>query len=438
MGSGLVLAGLAFLLVPSVGIIDLMPDFIGYALILGGISKLTALNGDIERARVKFRFLFYVTLLRAFMIIPLGMIGDEMTTMLFVFSFAVAETVFLLLAQGGLIEGVSHVASRGGCNIPDSAYNDIRVVFPIFIIGRAVLVSIPELTVLTNPAYKDVIDVTDLDKPSLYDSKNLVLLICLILSLFIGIVFYVSAVRFFSAPIRDKSLKETVEKQYKAAIEANPLKFVCSNIKTAILFLAAGNAFLCPLYFYGVDVLFDFVGFIFICIGFSILSKYEPQAKTALKLSVAAAALSALSGALSVYISSAYYHKTYPLTAGAVRIYTVSALLQTAEYILYTIILLMLFRTVRGCVDRFVKAPVFDEAEYKREFCTKYTVLCAVGAGLCPVMSLLGFLYMYEEDVWIAGLLIFAGYTVYMIKTLLSLPSEIERALETVTAGTSD
>ena len=435
MGLGLVLAGLSFLIVPSVGIIDIMPDFIGYALILKGLSKLSVCSSDLQRCRVRCRYLFYLTLLRFLMIIALAYIKDEMATMLFVFSFAVAETVFLLLAAPALTEGVSNISLRGERGIPDRAYNDMKVVFPIFIIARELLVTLPELTVLTNPAYKDMIDVTELDRPTLYDSKNLILLICLAVSLFVGIAFYAAAVRFFSVPLRDKALNSALKAEYEKAVENDPLRFVCDGIKRAAVFTAAGTVFLCPLYFYGADVLFDLIGFLFICAGFSILSKYSHQAKTALKISAAAAALSAVSGALSVYIASAYYHKTYPLTAGAVRIYTVSALLQTAEYIMYAFILLFLFKTIRECVDKYVSAPVFDEAEYKREFCVKYTVLCAVGAGLCPLMSLFGFLYMYEEEVWIAGLLIFAGYSVYMIKTLLALPSEIERALETVTSG---
>ena len=428
MGFGLVLAGLAFLIIPSVGIIDFLPDFIGYALILKGLSKLAAINGDLQRSRIRFRILFFLTLLRAFSVIPLTMIGDEMTTMLFVFSFAVAETVFLLLAAQPLTEGVSYLAFRGESGIPDRVYNDFRVIFPVFIVGRELLVALPELTVLTNPAYKDVIDVNDLDKPTLYESKNLVLLVCFAVSLFIGAVFYAIAVRFFSAPVRDKALHKALEAEYLGSVESNPLKFTCADITKAVLFFAAGTAFLCPLYFYGADVLFDLIGFLFICAAFFVLSKHTPYAKTALKISAAAAVISAASGALSVYIANVYYHKSYTLTVGAVRVYTVSALLQTAEYALYAVILLFLYRVVRDCVGRYVSAPVFDEAEYRREFCEKYTILCSVGAGLCPVMALFGFLYMYEEEVWIAGLLIFAGYTVYLIKTLLALPSEIEKA----------
>ncbi len=427
MGFGLVLAGLAFLIVPSVGIIDFMPDFIGCALILKGLSKLAAINGDLQKSRDRFRFLFFLTLLRAFSVIPLAMIGDEMTTMLFVFSFAVAETVLLLFAAMPLTEGVSYISFLGGRGIPDRVYNDFRVIFPVFIVGRELLVSLPELTVLTNPAYRDVIDVADLDKPTLYDSKNLILIVCFAVSLFIGAAFFITAVRFFSAPRADKALHKTLEAEYLASFESNPLKFTCADVKKAVLFFAAGTAFLCPLYFYGADVLFDLIGFAFVCVSFFILSKYTPYAKTALKISAAAAAISAASGALSVYIANVYYHKTYPLTVGAVRAYTVSALLQTAEYALYAVILLFLFRVVRDCVDRYVSAPVFDEAEYRREFCERYTILCCVGAGLCPVMSLFGFLYMYEEEVWIAALIIFAGYTVYLLKTLLALPNEIEK-----------
>ena len=51
MGYGLILAGMAFLFVPSFGIYDVMPDVIGYALIMIGLSKTARLNGDLARVQ---------------------------------------------------------------------------------------------------------------------------------------------------------------------------------------------------------------------------------------------------------------------------------------------------------------------------------------------------------------------------------------------------
>ncbi|MBQ3870468.1 MAG: hypothetical protein II777_07945 [Clostridia bacterium] len=429
MGSGLVLLGLSFFIIPSFGMIDFMPDFIGCALIMKGLSKLSTQNGDAERARDRFKFLLIITLLRFVMIIPLAMISDEMTTMLFVFSFAVAETVFLILAAFPLIEGVNHVSSRYGCEIPERRYNDMKIVFPLFAAARAVLVAAPELTVLTNPVYRDVIDVTELDKPTLYSAKNLVFAVCLGISLFIGVVFYISACGFFSAPMKDKAANEKFIADYNADIAANPVRTVCKNVKTAALLIVSGTAFLCTLHFYGLDVLFDLIGFALICAGFAVLRNYSPYAKKALLVSAAAAAVSVASAVLSVYISTVHYHKTYVMTVGAVRAYTALAIVLTVEYALYAAIMFYLYKVLCDAVRDYVRAPVFDEAEYKKEFSLKYVVLCSVGAGLCPVMSAFGFLYMYEEEVWIVGLLLFAAFSVYMLKTLLTLPAEIERRL---------
>ena len=429
MGFGLILAGLAFFMIPSVGMIDVMPDFIGCALILKGLSKTAELNGDLEDARIRFRYLFYLTLFHTAMIIPLVRIGDETTTMLFVFSFAIAEAIFFILAATSLLEGSYYLCSRAGCDIPDKKYNDLKVVFPLFAIARGVLVALPELTVLTNTKYKDTLDVDELYKPTLYEARSIIILLCFAVSLIIGVVFYIAAVRFFSVPAKSTELRESLRAIYERELSEDPLRFVCKNTKTAVYLIAAGSAFLSTLYFYGFDVLLDAIGFAFLIAGSAVLVRYSPQAKKALYISVGAAVISVLSGVQSVYVADNYFHKSYLLTEGAVKAYTIIALLQTAQYILYAVILVYLCRSVCETVKKYVRAPVLDEAFYADKFCVKYKILCSVGAALCPVMSLLGFLYMYNEQIWIIGLFVFAAYTVYLFKVLLTLPYEIERSM---------
>ena len=429
MGFGLVLAGLAFFLIPSVGMIDLMPDFIGCALIMIGLSKTAELNGDLADARIRFRYLFYLTLFHAAMILPLARIGDETTTMLFVFSFAIAEAVFFILGATSLLEGTYYLSSRGGCDITDKKYNDLKVVFPLFAIARGVLVALPELTVLTNTAYKDTLDVEDLYKPTLYEARNVIILLCFGVSLMIGIVFYAAAARFFSVPAKSAELRESLSEKYSLELTEDPLRFVCKSTRTAVYLIAAGSAFLSTLYFYGFDVLLDTIGFAFLCAGSAVLAKYAPQAKKALYISISAAVISVLSGAQSVYVADHYFHKSYLLTENAVRAYTVLAILQTAQYILFAAILVCLYRSVCAIVKKYVRAPVLDEADYADRFCVKFKILFCVGAGLCPVMSLFGFLYMYNEQIWIVGLFVFTAYTVYLLKTLTALPYEIERSM---------
>ncbi len=49
MGFSLILAGLFFLIVPTVNVVDIFPDFIGYLLIFAGLGKLKRIDGYLEK-----------------------------------------------------------------------------------------------------------------------------------------------------------------------------------------------------------------------------------------------------------------------------------------------------------------------------------------------------------------------------------------------------
>lgn len=53
MNIGYLIAGCVFLFNPTVNLIDVLPDVIGFLLILKGLYKLADLNGKIKTARQK-------------------------------------------------------------------------------------------------------------------------------------------------------------------------------------------------------------------------------------------------------------------------------------------------------------------------------------------------------------------------------------------------
>ena len=235
MGHGLIIAGIAFLFIPALGVYDLMPDVIGYALIMLGLSKLAALNGDLLSSKRNFRYLLFITAAKTVLFFPLMSLRDEMTVMLYVFAFAIAETVFLLPAFSELCEGSYYLSSRSGCEIPDREYEDLRLMSRVFIIARAVLVAVPELTVLTNNAYKESVTAEEMERPTLYDSKNIITLGCAAVSLLIGAVFFVLAIRYFGishasfctiAPLLMSAIAGTVERPVNSG---SPLRYASSR-----------------------------------------------------------------------------------------------------------------------------------------------------------------------------------------------------------------
>ena len=61
MNIGYLIAGWIFLFNPTVNMIDVLPDVIGYILILKGLSKLADLDGKISAARQRFKAAVWIS-----------------------------------------------------------------------------------------------------------------------------------------------------------------------------------------------------------------------------------------------------------------------------------------------------------------------------------------------------------------------------------------
>ena len=128
MNLSYLLWGLVFLFNPHINVIDVLPDVIGYLLILKGLSRLSDLNRDIASARAKFRRLSWVALFKlllSFMtsgvlndaLYELGLsilvdLFDSTMVLVFVFAFGVMELMYLIPAFISLFEGISFLEIR--------------------------------------------------------------------------------------------------------------------------------------------------------------------------------------------------------------------------------------------------------------------------------------------------------------------------------------
>ena len=64
LGLGCIVAGAVFLFDPFVGVFDLLPDIIGYLLILRGLRRLALLEGHFDEAIRLFRRLVLLAAIR--------------------------------------------------------------------------------------------------------------------------------------------------------------------------------------------------------------------------------------------------------------------------------------------------------------------------------------------------------------------------------------
>ena len=349
MGYLLILLGIAFLFVPSFGIFDFMPDAIGYALLLIGLSKTAQLNGDLQNSKNKFRYLFFLTLAKLLLIYPLSGLNDETTQMLYVFCFAIAETVFLLPAFSSLCEGSYYLSSRAGCAVSDKAHSDLSTVSKIFIIGRAVLAVIPELTVLANNAYREELSAEELDKPTLYDSKFVITFACIFVSLLIGVVFYILVLRYFIPLIKDKASRSEIKRVYDEQITSNQAKRIYNSTKSASLLFTFACVFMAALYFYGWDVLIDVVAAGLTIAGFVIL-KNVVNTKKAVILSAVFAAVTAASSGLEYYTAKTYFTDASYITSASMRAYIISASAKAAGFLIFAALIYYFYRCIHSYI----------------------------------------------------------------------------------------
>ena len=91
LGMGSILAGACFLIDPFISVLDVIPDVIGWLLILRGLARLADLNGLIPESAGHFRKLVLLSVLR--LLTPLfifalsGAAEQGMELLLFTFVF---------------------------------------------------------------------------------------------------------------------------------------------------------------------------------------------------------------------------------------------------------------------------------------------------------------------------------------------------------------
>ena len=113
LGIGKIAVGAIFLFNPTINILDPLPDFIGYWLIVLGLTSLAYLSEEIFAARKYFIYLTIITAIKAIVNFAVPFTSDSFTVTAALI-FAVAEAVFFLPAMSGFINSMASFGLRYG------------------------------------------------------------------------------------------------------------------------------------------------------------------------------------------------------------------------------------------------------------------------------------------------------------------------------------
>ena len=249
MGFGLIIAGLFFVFNPYINVIDVLPDLVGYLLILAGTAKISMLNADVMTSRRYFGAMTWISAARIAAALLVLHFNDGFLTLTLTLIFAVAVSIYAVKAFTMLfnaLDTMSCMAKEMG-----NSAESVRQFTPFAIISVNALSLVPELTELSAE--------DELGNSGLVAYKSMFLLVCVVLGLIIGAVWLVMAVRYINALSRSKTFVSALETRYENEIANNTSLIARLDLTSFVKFLPLPLVFLLQFNFDGYYIVPEFL-----------------------------------------------------------------------------------------------------------------------------------------------------------------------------------
>ena len=385
MGFAFILAGVIFLFDPFINIFEIMPDVIGYALIVYGLSKLADLEIKVADARRRMINALAVAAGRV-AVVALSFVMEFDSTLVLVFSFSLAtlEIFFVIPAFNKLFEAISYACMR----FSESAINDkaenLQKLTPVFIVVRAVCAFAPQLTALTNE-YGYVGEETGLEGSAVI--YIMLTAMCAALSFVFGAVWLSMAAPYFKALKNNKPLCDYFLQRYSEEVASNEVLHVKRSIKrfTSLLF-ASLFLFICvPIDEY--YIVPDFLAPALMLLAFYFAKKYTAEYKKAVWISISAAAVSLAAYIFLFRYASVMGYIYLPYKAeGFFGYFLPCAVLSLAAHALFLLVYKRGFAVIHNMVENSMGLRDTKDARRREADNYRKKELCGKARGLSLVV----------------------------------------------------
>lgn len=284
IGLSLIIFAFFFFFEPNYGLIDPMPDFIGYIIFCFALINLADINDKIYSAFKMFRIGAIVGIARILAIILINVYfsADEQLISGAVITFIslIADSVimiggFKLLYEGLLTlgifengEAVHRKKREKGKNLTEKAY--FFTVF--FVIYKGVICALPEFT--------------SLQSNSQYEFVHVVRWFAILLTIPVSVAWLVNQIVYFTNLKNDKPFIEALSNKYVTRAENNPEFYLCRVLFVGLGGIMAAIVLSLNVYLENVNYLPNAFFFILVIAFAFFLRKFSGKWKFALLVSV--------------------------------------------------------------------------------------------------------------------------------------------------------
>lgn len=433
MGLRLICVGLFFFLIPSYGLIDVMPDCIGVFFILLALSKLRDTDGRLEEAYRLFLKLFFVNLAQALLALPIHGLkdgnGDQDVVAILTacLVFSIISAILLYYALSRLFSGINYIASRAANPKADENYNGVCIMNGLFSVAYYVMLVIPQLVSLSKPSYQMTTDPSATF--SLYDSKSLITIMCMVVSLLLSILFVSTAVGYLGRLMRDKESEKRVHELYLKAKEDKKGLITCRKVGTSLVFAFVGVLLTVSFKVEGVNIVPHTIAFVLASVALLRLAKFVPRAKICAIISLVFAVLDVGIFVFCAYVGERYFESLVN-DGTAKTMKALKACGECCEYVMYGVLIFMLFYVMRQLVAlhtgrEYVNADSFQATQSEQE---KKALLKSIrvrflvfGLAYCVIGCVFSVLNITSESAWLVPQAVLVLYCILSSKAFFAL-----------------
>lgn len=442
--SGLVWA-FVFLMNPDIGILDILPDFIGYIIFCASIAKIADIDDSISEAHGLLQKMIYVSIAKfvaLFVVFGLLPPTDRSVGMLlFAFVFTVFELIYVFPAIVKLTDGILYLSVRheGTAAYTPSGLlkkrgyqrtitEKVRRLSVIFVIAKAACRTLPEFASLTEQTFDSTAG------SSLYLYTNIFRMLGVLAELVFMLIWFIPTVRYIRLIKQDSVFVGNLERKYAAEIQSKPDRPARRAIKAAFFCFGAAAVFIPDMYFDSINVLPDTLSALCVILGLWMVRKHI---KGWQKVSVIAAVYAVVSAAALV-LDYRFRFKFYPESIlrdiKAYNLYAVYCGVRgLSELVFVALVFALLWIIMKNIITGhtgFVATGAYDQTEKIRvlhEELSRRLIVPAVFAGLSALTDIVSmFLINTADFMWLIEFLISALFAFFMIRLMMEIDEQIE------------
>jgi len=374
LGFSLIAAGAVFLFDPFISVVDLLPDALGYLLMLLGLYRLSDLDERLMEATKGLRYLALIGVARLLsLFLAFGLVSpteQPVFVLLILFTLGVLDCIVLIPMWKNFCGGLLYLGSRNGATVmfdrrglggrtrTRNIVERYTACTTVFFILREVLAILPEVTVLSHE--KGGVEVGDATR--FYDFVGLYRLVGGALSLILGIVWLIMTVRLVAKLKSDTPFFGALTEKYRTEVLTRGDLFAMRAVKSSLACLLVASVCALDIYLDSVNILPDLLTALFLILSVVFIRRYAGKNLPAL---VASAAYGGVSG-LSWYLQVTGYFNQGDLPdiirdEDARLCWSHIVTLETLAAILLVVAVVLILRSLYTMVKRYTGVYAFRD-----------------------------------------------------------------------------